>query len=571
MGGGVLLSQVILFVLEGSLSQQLLQARAASEHDSCRDSTLRCALVDDGLGSPNEHVNALQVGVDKVLGQGQFMDRNGRSGMRQALSHDVDGAVGSTCDELVNKGSYFTMEVEVGNPKQKFNLIPDTGSNALVIPSCDCVAGGRCGVLEDCFNTGKSESFKDVNMSAWAKENRSNLTQIINGSSWDDDPESKYAVISYGSGPIACSLGSDEVAIGDASATLQEGVWLMESRTLLQVHDTFEGIMGLGLPQALPDEPLFMERAKIDRYSMCYNDGGANGVLRMNVSKLKNPLGNIGKLHWGLDLQGMSVGNETSSGSVLFCGKDEKKKGMISACGAIPDSGTTMIAGPADHISKLFESICDQWPRCSKEAKKSKEQAPSDPFGDGVDPFANPFVFPSGFSQKPFILLKLLSECGEWLKEGEDINEELPSITVHLAGASGEKHNVELSPWSYLVETDRPKLKKIHKKIFGGLGIDIMVPDANNTVKTCTPAFQPTEYITQLNGPVWILGNALFYDKVVSYDIGADPPAISIDEGECEPCKTSLLSPSSSRQRPARPLRRLEEWRESSIDTTKPL
>eukprot|EP00913_Durusdinium_trenchii_P032121 g30079.t1 len=47
---------------------------------------------------------------------------------------------------------------------------------------------------------------------------------------------------------------------------------------------------------------------------------------------------------------------------------------MDSACGLIPDSGTTLITGPKHDIEKLYEGICQKWPRCKEMHKALQTQ-----------------------------------------------------------------------------------------------------------------------------------------------------------------------------------------------------
>merc|ERR1740117_2510036 len=101
-------------------------------------------------------------------------------------------------------------------------------------------------------------------------------------------------------------------------------------------------------------------------------------------------------MHWGLDFQRVSVGKELTP--VTFCNPNDKKPGAQTACGAIPDSGTTVIMAPKKHLTALFNQICQEWPRCKKAAAKAK----------GLKP---------GMEFKLFF--KLLLDCHTWMgKDG---------------------------------------------------------------------------------------------------------------------------------------------------------
>ena len=67
------------------------------------------------------------------------------------------------CAPLDNKGTHFTIDVEVGTPGQRFSVVADTGSNTLIVPSCVCQQTGQCPQdgSEHCFTgTNKSSSFQ---------------------------------------------------------------------------------------------------------------------------------------------------------------------------------------------------------------------------------------------------------------------------------------------------------------------------------------------------------------------------------------------------------------------------
>lgn len=276
----------------------------------------------------------------------------------------------------------------------------------------------------------------------------------------------------------------------------------------------------------------------------------------MDLPALKNPLGNIGSVHWGLELQGMSVGDtKAKSEKVLFCDPASKELGMQTACGAVPDSGTTLMLGPREHVEKLFDSICDNWHRCTEEVAKQQRVRRT---------------------SKAMVFHDLLADCSTWVNQSSinDLLTELPPVKMHLAGASGAKHDVTISPWAYIITTEVPVLRVVRKHIFGYGNISLEVPTDETKLK-CMPAFETQEYFTKANGPVWIVGAPLFFEHVVSYDLSQTPVAMSIDPGECSACGASLLGESDSERQDSRlvqrSIRHVPKMRYPSIDITQPL
>lgn len=462
---------------------------------------------------------------------------------------------GGSCEELTNNGAYFTIAVQIGTPEQNFHLVADTGSDALIIPDCKCVDSGFCQSLSTCYTAGNSTSFGlDIKHSSSA----ANSLAVIG------------AKMNYGSGQIQVLVASEHVRVANIHAQMHNGVFLMEDRRELKVHGDFEGIFGLGLPHNSPlsnksiDIPAFMDASGTSKYMLCFNEYPKPGALRVGLTSLPNPMTNIGTVHWGLDLQGFSVG--TASMPVLFCDPRVKSSMQTTACGAIPDSGTTLLMGPQKHVQQLYEALCDGWPRCKKSAETYK-------------------------ADKAKAFQTFLYSCETWLTD-EDGIDEIPSIFIHLAGSEGTPQSLELSPWAFVVETTQQVYKVVTGQMASLLGSAPVAAavDTGERKKICAASFGTQEYTTAKNGPVWIMGAPLFYAAGVGYDIGdKDSKAqISLLQGSCSLCNetaSTLLSSGSVAggvslatsadrvgRKHARKLRHLPgPIRQPSIDTSMPL
>jgi hypothetical protein len=166
------------------------------------------------------------------------------------------------------------------------------------------------------------------------------------------------------------------VRVGDTQANMSDSLLLMVDQRL-DIDGGFDGILGLGMPQKdlpLPkghkeDEKIFrakgfLETAGISKFSVCAQDGG-DGFLRLGDESPAPYLGSVGKSHWGVNFHGISIGSKTVP--VTFCAAGDKK------CVGIPDSGTTLMMAPAEHLISLYAKICDEWPRCVDRYKKKTE------------------------------------------------------------------------------------------------------------------------------------------------------------------------------------------------------
>lgn len=476
----------------------------------------------------------------------------------------------TSCTDLGNHGTYFSVELQVGTPPQKFDVVADTGSDDVIIPSCLCVDAGTCSKTDRCFvGTNKSTSFVAPS-----------------------EPD-KVPIVSmeFGSGTIAAAVTTDTVSIGDVSAVMKDSLLLMVEREL-DITGPFEGILGLGRPRSRagqelrpevsnasggastksedrvdeavfvgsylrkpkakhakpvthkpkihhdeqePDPagpreiPGFLQMADVPRFSICFNDGVLPGVLRLNTPKDPNAMGAVGRDHWGLDFRGISVGKQPAHKSskvdeaeteALFCNDEQyMAAGQESPCAMIPDSGTTVIMGPDSQIKTLFAGICDGWKRCSKAAQASPDRPKHEVFQ-----------------------MELLG-CESWLRESEGGLDELPFLYMHLRGTDGAKHTAALSPWAYIFESevdDASNNMQLLSNIAPSQSLKEIVGSAQTV---CMPAFGATDYVTAMNGEIWIVGTPLFYEYVVNYDRETTPPSISLSDAQCGQCdgQTSLV------------------------------
>eukprot|EP00746_Dinoflagellata_sp_MGD_P001459 gnl/MRDRNA2_/MRDRNA2_102742_c0_seq1.p1 gnl/MRDRNA2_/MRDRNA2_102742_c0~~gnl/MRDRNA2_/MRDRNA2_102742_c0_seq1.p1 ORF type:complete len:650 (+),score=129.91 gnl/MRDRNA2_/MRDRNA2_102742_c0_seq1:75-2024(+) len=573
----------------------------------------------------------------------------------------------TTCAPLANKGSHFTVDIEVGTPGQKFSVVADTGSDSVIVPSCLCQEEGSCDQEDRCFRgTNKSSTF---------------VLQGLNSTQLGKKQPKKLPVVQmvFGSGAVQAVVATDVVKVGTLKAKMQDGLLLMVNHQLRMVGN-FEGILGLGQPknetqikelqkqmeedmaksigksnpivqqsaplgsrplgsqahiegkvnssgsdsgmdskaameiikkmmrdvmggaaaagggpnanaavsQPIPDfqtislqpagalqesldsdddtneeasdddaakkasdsgvdpskeasdgtseeDPIkkaaeavkyktksFLQTAKINSFSMCFNDKGEEGALRLGTSKAEDALTSTGIVHWGLNMEGMTIGSGDEPVPVKICSKESMKEGQKSACGAIPDSGTTLFMGPQEHIEKVFEGICDGWKRCHDAASTGLQD------------------------KKAEIVAMLLSECGEWLTEEHGLDE-LPALHFKLAGENGKKKTLSFDGAAYIIETMEDDVTTVWKSI---MGLPMKVPQKTGTKsKVCRPAFGVMDMNTATHGPIWILGSPTFYEYTVGYDLDESKPAISFVSSKSQPCgcskDTALVSKAS--------------------------
>eukprot|EP00933_Yihiella_yeosuensis_P004114 TRINITY_DN10812_c0_g1_i1.p1 TRINITY_DN10812_c0_g1~~TRINITY_DN10812_c0_g1_i1.p1 ORF type:complete len:530 (-),score=90.80 TRINITY_DN10812_c0_g1_i1:67-1656(-) len=406
-----------------------------------------------------------------------------------------------SCTPLENHGSHSTIEIGVGTPPQMLDVIADTGSTNLIVTSCICHQHA-------CGNT-QASCFTGVNVST------SFELEL------DKTKNPKMMQFTFGSGEVFAAVASDVVAIGQIQAKMNNSLLLMVDHKLDVDLPSLEGILGLGIPAStvggaaskgpMSEMKSWLEQAQVPRFSMCLNDDGRAGVLRVSTNEQLNALQNVGQMHWALEFRGVSAGTD-DPGHATFCSPGDKPPGAVTACGMIPDSGTTLIMGPQHHILALTKQICDEWHACKvardARAKQSKEiGSPSAKpgLGDSIREMMGRWGIPVPEALKGAQLTpeqeialdsyhafqNLVHDCASWLTPDSNIDELLPSIFFHVAGSEGRTASLEMRPSLYIVATSE---------------------------KNCLPFFGAYDYSTPQNGPVWIIGTPLFYEYQVHFD-----------------------------------------------------
>jgi len=421
------------------------------------------------------------------------------------------------CAELTNQGTHSTVQVSVGTPQQRFDLVADTGSNAVIVLSCICVDKGRCSSGDDCFR-GQDES-STFRMGRW--------TGLA------EDGEQRVTM-TFGSGDIQADIATDEVSVGGARAYMENGVLLMVDRAL-NIDGPFEGILGLGRPArdglgvgSLRESaarlkrgghyvpPGFPTEAGISRFSLCFKNN-ANGALRLGTDEtldMQEKLGSFGEAHWDVGLTGVYVG--ATKVQLDMCRRGYDDGGNVpdpygQACGGIPDSGTTAILAPEASLEALFESICDQWDRCGVAAEEKHL------------PKAQAFV-------------DVLSDCGSWLDdEHSDGLSELPPLHFRVQGSrNGQVRDLELAGWFYVFEVleEQYELVSENFRAFVPQRAAHRPPIAGR--RTCAPAFSAT-HGSAVGRDTWILGTPFFYAYDVRFDLS--DASLSFENGtQCGSC-----------------------------------
>jgi len=238
----------------------------------------------------------------------------------------MDGAPVSIPVSNFENAQYYG-PISVGTPAQTFNVIFDTGSSNLWVPSVKCT---NCGLFKPTYKSTQSSTYK------------------ANGTAFN---------IRYGSGPVSGFLSNDNSAFGSIVVKGQTFAEITDASGLGLAFQLgkFDGIAGLAfgnisvdkvttpfqnmIDQKLIDQPVFA-------FWLTQTDGKVGELV----------LGGIDSAHYKGTIEYIPLSSETYW-EISMQGAAAAGRSFSATKKAILDSGTSLLAGPTNEVTAFAKSI----------------------------------------------------------------------------------------------------------------------------------------------------------------------------------------------------------------------
>ena len=263
----------------------------------------------------------------------------------------------------------YTVNVGVGSGR--FWMVPDSGSFEVLVPSSNCRDCRCVHSRSACCKSGIGKGGDSKNV----------YTQAMPGLA----QTAKRVDVTFGQGVVTGRIGHDVVTLGSATAENQSLLLAESHHVQGYCEGSYDGVLGLGHRRYAREgdsDTALLATLGLSSFSICYGrneDDPGRLILGGGVPGLHyREVPVVGTRHWAVQLVGVGFG-----GDAAVCTEGQH-------CGAIIDSGTSLIAGPRN----LMQVILDQLGNGVEEDCSNVDSLPNLTFRLGPPDAPMDFVLP---------------------------------------------------------------------------------------------------------------------------------------------------------------------------------
>ena len=264
----------------------------------------------------------------------------------------------------------YTVNVGVGSGR--FWMVPDSGSFEVLVPSSNCRDCRCVHSRSACCKSGIGKGGDSKNV----------YTQAMPGLA----QTAKRVDVTFGQGVVTGRIAHDMVTLGSSTAENQSLLLAESHHVQGYCEGSYDGVLGLGHRRYAREgdaDTALLATLGLSSFSICYGrneDDPGRLILGGGVPGLHyREVPVVGTRHWAVQLVGVGFGADTGA----VCAEGQR-------CGAIIDSGTSLIAGPRN----LMQVILDQLGNGVEEDCSNVDSLPNLTFRLGSPDNPMDFVLP---------------------------------------------------------------------------------------------------------------------------------------------------------------------------------
>jgi len=241
-----------------------------------------------------------------------------------------------TKTKVIHKTAYFG-SVDVGTPKQTFQVVFDSGSGNLLVPASDC--NSQACIAHARYNQSESSSMHRVR---------------CDGVQDSGDAQDEVSIL-FGTGEVWGRCIHDQICLGPVCYPGSFITATYETKSPFMSFN-FDGVLGLALP-SMSQGSMFntMERLKETQrlHQTLYSVFLSSSESEVEISEIT--FGSIKTSHMASDLHWVPVSRDTGYWEVQISDItiDNRPQNLCVNCYVAVDTGTSELAGPSPIVQEL--------------------------------------------------------------------------------------------------------------------------------------------------------------------------------------------------------------------------